>query len=154
MKTNPKTLAFYFGSITFVVVSFTLIVDYGNKNLHPPASISGQYLIEATSGNIATCFSAQPMLVIGQSGTYLNADLVSSDAKKQKLSRALKGNGALNGQVSEGQIHLEGQNLALGTCPKSPVTVEATIKEGKVTGQLRWNGETILLNGSTAPEAT
>ena len=150
MKANPKTVVLYLGMVGFIVLSFSLITSYGARTLRAPDAVGGQYVIE--SALIAGCFAQPPLLVVGQSGSYLNADIVASDAKKNVLTRALKGNGALNGQVLSGQLAVAG-SVKLGTCPdKKVLAVDAVVSQEGLRGQLKVGSEVSPLTGTRKAE--
>ncbi|MBC7881348.1 MAG: hypothetical protein H7Y37_08440 [Anaerolineae bacterium] len=145
MKANPKTVALYLGMITFAVITFGVISSYGATNLHAPKSIGGTYVLDTAFA--PDCFSEPPLLVVGQSGSYLNADIVPADAKKNVLTRALKGNGFFHGQLIDGKLHLEG-NAKLGSCKeKQPMSLVATSNDGLVQGTMSIKGQSMPLTG-------
>lgn len=148
MKASPKTVVLYIGMIGFIVISFSFISVYGTENLRAPTDIAGQYAL--TTAVAPDCFGDKPpILVIGQSGSYLNADLAAADLKKDKLTRALKGNGALNGQIAAGKIQLAGKPK-LGTCKEpQPLTLTLTVLDGQVQGQLRLGNKVFPVAGKT-----
>ncbi|AGY59484.1 hypothetical protein [Gloeobacter kilaueensis] len=146
MKANPKTVALYIGMIGFIVAAFSAIASYGSTHLRAPEAIGGQYVVRGLPGD---CFSEPPLLVVGQSGSYLGADIVPADAKKNLLTRALKGNGLLHGQVESAKVHLAGR-ISLGTCKeKQPVTLEASVAGGRLQGQVALAGRTLAIEGET-----
>jgi len=144
MKFDVNSVLFYVGSIGFTVASFAFISSYGTTNLKAPQSIGGKYLLSPAVA--LDCFAkAPPMLVIGQSGTYLNGDLLDSEAKKDKLNRALKGNGALGGHIAEDGITLKGTFICRD---KQNLAVEATIEAGQIQGKLRFGDQEIPFTGT------
>ncbi len=149
MQMNPKSLALYAGMITFAVVSYAIIADYGTKNLTAQEDISGKYVLTLESSSDCFTTAVPPLLVIGQSGGYLNADVVSSDAAPPVLRRALVGNGKLNGRVIEQKVRVESPSVALGSCSgKQPLLIEATVDKDMVKGQLTWQGVIYPFTGS------
>lgn len=149
MKANPKTVALYIGMIGFAVITFGMISSYGATNLHAPKAIGGTYTLETAFA--PDCFSEPPLLVIGQSGSYLNADIIPADAKKNVLTRALKGNGFFHGQIIDGKIHLAG-NTKLGSCKeKQPMSLLAMSDDGKMQGTLSLQGRSMPLTGKKNP---
>jgi hypothetical protein len=149
MKANPKTVALYIGMTGFAVIAFGMISSYGATNLHAPKAIGGTYVLDTAFA--PECFSEPPLLVIGQSGSYLNADIVPADAKKNVLTRALKGNGFFHGQLVEGKMHLEG-DAKLGSCKiKQPMTLVAMSNNEQVQGTLRLQGKSMPLTGKKSP---
>ncbi len=145
MKANPKTVALYIGMTGFAVIAFGLITNYGSTNLHAPKAIGGTYVLDTAFA--PDCFSEPPLLVIGQSGSYLNADIVPADAKKNVLTRALKGNGFFHGQLIDGKMHLAG-DAKLGSCKqKQPMSLLAMSNDGTVQGTLSLQGQSMPLTG-------
>jgi hypothetical protein len=145
MKANPKTVALYIGMTGFAVIAFGMISSYGATNLHAPKAIGGTYILDTSFA--PDCFSEPPLLVVGQSGSYLNADIVPADAKKNVLTRALKGNGFFHGKLIDGTMHLEG-DAKLGSCKiKQPIALVATSNEGQVQGTLSLQGKSMPLMG-------
>jgi hypothetical protein len=149
MKANPKTVALYIGMTGFAVIAFGMISSYGATNLHAQKAIGGTYVLNTAFA--PDCFSEPPLLVIGQSGSYLNADIVPADAKKNVLTRALKGNGFFHGQLVEGKMHLEG-DAKLGSCKiKQPMTLVAMSNNEQVQGTLSLQGKSMPLTGKKSP---
>lgn len=140
MKANPKTVVLYLGMIGFIVIAFSAISSYGSTHLQAPKSLGGQYTLD---GLTATgCFSEPPLLILGQSGSYLGADIVPADASKKLLTRALKGNGLLHGRIENGQMQLAGKT-ALGSCKGAQavaVTASSTASPGE--GEMVLEGRT------------
>ncbi|WP_164928613.1 hypothetical protein [Gloeobacter violaceus] len=150
MKANPKTVVLYLGMIGFIVLSFAAISSYGTTNLRAPQAIDGRYILAGPL--VDRCFAEPPLLVVGQSGSYLGADIVPADAKKNLLTRALKGNGLLHGQIDGGRMRLEGK-AALGTC-KAPQTLalEGAVTDGLLQGEIRLAGQASSLTGQRKSE--
>jgi hypothetical protein len=145
MKANPRAVALYLGMIGFSVLCFSAIASYGSTHLRAPRAIGGQYaLAEPTS----PCFSAPPLLVLGQSGSYLGADLIPHDAGKNLRNRALKGNGHLHGEIEAGRFLLTG-TTRLGHCPQpQKIALEATVEaDGRLSGTVSLDGRTLPLAG-------
>ncbi|UFP93580.1 hypothetical protein [Gloeobacter morelensis] len=70
----------------------------------------------------------------------MSADTVPTDASKNLLTWALKGNGLLHGQLIDGRMRLEGK-AKLGEC-KAPQTLslEAVVADGRLQGEIRLDG--------------
>jgi hypothetical protein len=149
MKANPKTVALYIGMTGFAIIAFGMITSYGATNLHAPKAIGGTYVLNTSFA--PDCFSEPPLLIIGQSGSYLNADIIPADAKKNVLTRALKGNGFFHGQLVDGTMHLEG-DAKLGSCKiKQPIALVAMSDNEQVKGNLRFQGKSMPLTGKKSP---
>ncbi|WP_287127858.1 hypothetical protein [Candidatus Cyanaurora vandensis] len=147
MKFTPTTTVLYYVGMTGLLIgSFTAIVNYGTAHLKAPQSISGKYRLAM---NLSCLGQAPPLLVIGQSGSYLNADLLASDSPKDRLSRAFKGNGTIHGKIDgTDSVNLTGSMRCPGA---QPVTVAATFQQGKVRGTLAFKDQVIPFSGQIEP---
>lgn len=150
MRLNPKVVVFYVAMVAFLIVSFGVISEYGTRTLAAPSAVSGIYTLSSDGKGTPDCFGATvaPLLVIGQSGSFLNADFVSGDGSEEQLTRAFKGNGALTGQIQAGLVRLEGTASTPASCMnKQPLTLEATVSNDTLHGHLIWQGKRFSLIG-------
>jgi hypothetical protein len=78
MKSSQlKYLAFYGGTIAFVLGLFTVVTTYGETHLETAQSVEGNYLF--TLPTTANCGGGVPVtLAVQQSGMYVAAALVNS----------------------------------------------------------------------------
>ncbi len=110
---NLKSLTFYGVAITLVLALFKLVTAYGESNLKAPTAIEGRYRLAYTQPN---CRSANALvLVIQQSGIYLNGSLLPALADDQQLRSAEK-RPTLAGQMHNQQISLAGTVPASALC--------------------------------------
>jgi hypothetical protein len=71
---SPKLVLFYGGTIAAVVVLFSGVTQYGETHLRAAPKIQGQYRI---TQSMQACLVGR-LLVIEQSGVYVNAILVNA----------------------------------------------------------------------------
>ena len=74
MKLNFKSLAFYAGSIGFVVALFSFATAYGEANLKAPNKLEGRYRIAAQS--LPGCLKADALILTIQQSRNLSQWLV------------------------------------------------------------------------------
>lgn len=102
---NLKSLIFYGVAIASVLALFEVVTAYGESNLKAPTAIDGRYRLSYTQPN---CGKANALvLVIQQSGIYLNGSLLPALADDQQLRSAEK-RPTLAGQMYNQQISLAG----------------------------------------------
>lgn len=147
MHLSLKSVLLYVGMISFFILSFVAISRYGNHYLQAPPNISGEY--ELLLNNPPTCLleTTAPVLVIGQSGRYLNAELLSSSYSSDELNQARRGNGQLAGEVAGTELTLKGQSLFHQSHPDctntNPITIQATLDQNGLSGNLIQANQTI-----------
>lgn len=103
---NFKSLAFYGGAISFVLVLFKVVTAYGESSLKAPAPIDGRYRLFYTQ--LKCSKSNAPILAIQQSGIYLNGSLLPASTDVQQLTNA-EHKPSLIGKMSNNQISLAGR---------------------------------------------
>lgn len=151
MHFSFKSIVLYVGMISFFIFSFGAISRYGSRNLQAPQDISGEYQLDIN--NIPACLSeaSPPVLVIGQSGKYLNAALLSGSYSQDELNRALRGNGKLSGEVAGTQLTLHGESqlhLSHPECQDSnQIIIEAMFNNNGLSGDLIQSNQTISFLG-------
>lgn len=109
---NLKSLSFYGVAIASVLALFKVVTAYGESNLKAPTSIEGRYRLSYTQPN---CRTNPLVLVIQQSGIYLNGSLLPALADDQQLRSAEK-RPSLAGQMHNQQISLAGTVPASTLC--------------------------------------
>lgn len=143
-----RSLALYIGMTGVLLFAIVQIISYGNQHLHAPADISGRYTLAGIGAPLCAEGADRPVLVIGQSGTFLNADLLGGGASSDLLSRANKGNGKLHGRISAGVIQLEGSAEHLGCLAGHTLRLEATVSDHTLQGQLAAADQRVAISGS------
>lgn len=132
---NFKSLAFYGGAITFVVILFDVVSTYGTTNLKPPPNINGRYKISAQ--NLPGCLKSDTLeLTIQQSGIYLSGSLLPGDTDAQETkTTSTPGKPSLSGQFKNQQLTLQGSVPKLSRC-NSPVKIEGKLEGKTFVGQI------------------
>jgi len=129
---RPKSLMFYGGTLAFVVVLFSLVTAYGETHLEAPALIEGRYSLPK---DLPGCLQARPiMLVLWQSGVYLNGAMIPADAHSEAIQAVAK-RPPLQGDWRDGNLSLGGALANLEGC-QGKVIVEGTIQGSTLTGTL------------------
>jgi hypothetical protein len=124
-----KSLAFYGGTLAFVVGLFSVVTAYGEVNLKTAQSIEGDYLLKLPL--IEGCKGEEPvMLSIQQSGIYVAAALVNPDLNSNKMvSKPM----TLSGQWQNRQINLSGKVPANVLCAGAVANTTVAVKlEGAI----------------------
>ena len=144
---NLRSLLFYSGSLGAVVLLFIVATAYGENQLKAPPRIDGHYRVTAT--NLPACLANQPLLlIVQQSGIYLNGTLVAEQAgnepKKEVEKPTLRG-------IWNGSLSLEGTVHATLPCPDR-LMIQARVEPGSTPSRDRPTGlQGTLQLGSTAP---
>ncbi|MDX2213109.1 MAG: hypothetical protein SFY66_07455 [Oculatellaceae cyanobacterium bins.114] len=136
---QPKSLLFYGTMIGSVTILFRFTSAYGETHLKAPPNINGHYLI---SEPLAGCSeSDRLMLVIQQSGVYINGTLTLVEAETTASSQAntlTEENPSLAGRWKDQAITLSG-TTKLADCQleaqsSSNAAIPVTL-EGNLTGE-------------------
>jgi hypothetical protein len=119
---NLKSLTFYGGAITAVVVLFEVVTAYGESNLKAPINIDGRYRLSYTQQ--PDCLNSNAsILTIQQSGIYLNGSLLPAQNNAPQPTSAEKKT-TLTGQMRNQQLSL------VGTVPTSTLCNNISQAEG------------------------
>jgi hypothetical protein len=138
---NLKSLVFYGSAIGAVVILFSVVTAYGEAQLKAPIQIKGRYQIAAQ--DLPGCLkSKQLLLMIEQSGIYLNGSLLPGDAA-EKLVKKAEERPSLTGRWSNQQLVLNGPLSQLPNC-QSEVNIQGTIEGTPQAGKL----DQATLNGT------
>jgi hypothetical protein len=155
---NVKSLTFYGVAISSVLLLFKVVTTYGEKNLKAPPVVNGSYrLILAT--NSPSCEKSDYLLLnMQQSGIYLNASLLPINANADTTQQP-----SLTGILKNQQVSFSGKINPEILChpsnsqirPSKSVVMEIQLKEqGKMTGQLMFNGVSQTLEFTAAKQST
>ncbi len=134
---NPRWIAFYGATIAVVVALFSFATSYGETNLQAPTKIAGRYRINAN--DLPGCLKNQTLiLVIDQSGIYLNGALLASGDTTQinKQTRSL------TGLWNHQQLTLNGIPQ-LQSCQPN-IKIDGAIEQSQLKGRL-----SLVSGGST-----
>ncbi len=150
---SPKSLAFYAGSIVAVVALFTIATSYGETHLQAPRKIEGRYPLPAT---LPGCLqSKQLVLSVQQSGIYLTAALIPTDAT-ENAARIAEDRPALTGRWTNEQLTLTGAIAHLPTC-QGTATIQGSVTNDILNGTLQLStvpGETAISAQRETPKNT
>ncbi|MBW4693040.1 MAG: hypothetical protein KME27_14900 [Lyngbya sp. HA4199-MV5] len=134
-----KSLSFYGGAITFVVVLFSIVTAYGEASLKAAQKIDGRYLIPAQ--DLPGCLkSEQLILLVQQSGIYLTGALFAADTAETLEKRAAE-RPSLSGNWENQQLTLHGDASYLPKCQgeisiQGKINNQGTIAEQSLNGKL------------------
>lgn len=121
---NFKSLGFYGGAITAVVVLFEIVTNYGESRLKAPPSIEGRYPLSFAQ-NLPDCLKSNALvLTIQQSGTYLSASLLPTKTNGKRATAAEE-KPSLTGQLSNQQLNISGASRSK-ICHKLVAQAEAS----------------------------
>lgn len=133
MKSSQlKYLAFYGGTIAFVLGLFTVVTNYGETYLKAAQSVEGNYLF--TLPPTAPCGGGVPVtLAVQQSGMYVAAALVNPALPHSQT--AFKSM-TLSGQWQNQRLNLAGKVPVEVLCDKAKDQGEIAVKiEGAIAPQ-------------------
>ena len=133
MKANQlKYLAFYGGTIAFVLGLFTVVTSYGETHLKAAQSVEGKYLFALPA--TADCGGGVPVtLAVQQSGMYVAAALVNPALPHAQT--AFKSM-TLSGQWQNQQLKLAGKVPVGVLCDKAKGKGAIAVKiEGAIAPQ-------------------
>lgn len=146
-----KSLSFYGGAITFVVVLFSIVTAYGEANLKAAQKIDGRYLIPAQ--DLPGCLkSEQLILLVQQSGIYLTGSLFAVDTAETLEKRATE-RPSMTGNWENQQLTLQGNASYLPKC-QGDITIQGTITEQLLNGKLSLSSAPGTIPFSAKQEAT
>jgi hypothetical protein len=154
-----KYLAFYGGTIAFVLGLFTVVTSYGETHLKAAQSVEGNYLF--TLPTTTNCGGGVPVtLAIQQSGMYVAAALVNSALPHSQT--AFKSM-TLSGQWRNQQLKLAGKVPVGMLCKDAKnkgaiaVNIEGAISTHQSSTPQQKSSEastltgTLLLNSASSP---
>jgi len=128
-----KSLSFYGGAISFVVILFSVVTAYGEANLKAAQKIDGRYQIPAQT--LPGCLkSEQLILLVQQSGVYLTGSLLAADAA-DTLGRRAAERPAMTGTWDDKRLTLQGAATYLPQC-QGEVKIQGTIVQQTLNGTL------------------
>jgi hypothetical protein len=138
---NFSHLKFYIIAISGVVILFSVVSAYGEKNLNPPPKLSGSYKIE--SENLPDCLKDKPLqLMIEQSGVYISGSLQSTQDTSGNISTSEK-NLPLKGKWQDGKFSVVGSITEIKECDRNqPLTITATLTDKKLVGKIAFSSAT------------
>ncbi|MBL1173802.1 hypothetical protein [Pantanalinema sp. GBBB05] len=140
---SPRSLIFYGGSIGFVMVLFSVVSAYGEANLKAPNHINGRYPIAAS--NLPGCLQNQSLvLLVQQSGVFLNGSLVPLDAP-EKVARIAEERPSLTGHWDNRTLTLQGTTAYLPDC-SLPINLQGSVEDNSLKGTIR-----LTSSSETAP---
>jgi hypothetical protein len=130
MKSSQlKYLAFYGGTIAFVLGLFTVVTTYGETHLQTAPSIEGNYLLALPIS--APCGGGTPVtLTLQQSGVYVAAALVNPALPRNQTAFKPM---TLSGQWRNQQLSLTGKVPVGVLCAKAKDKAAIAVKiEGAI----------------------
>lgn len=148
---NFKSLGFYGVAILGVVVLFEAVTTYGEANLKAPAAINGRYRLSYTQ-NLPNCANSEPVLIIEQSGIYLNGLLLPATIDTQP-GKGGKQKPSLTGQMSNQQLSLIGTVPSLTLCNKPVSQAASTSSLVRIQSQVEGENLEGKITLSGIPEA-
>jgi len=131
-KFHSKSLAFYGGSIIFVLLLFKVVTAYGETNLHAPPALISQYRLNLDQN--LNCSQPNPlMLNIQQSGIYLNGSLSVAITETPKIPEKP----TLSGMLANRQLSLSGKVRKNVFCPSASANSQESVT---IQSQLEGSG--------------
>ncbi|MFB2838661.1 hypothetical protein [Floridanema evergladense] len=135
---SVKSLAFYGLAIGLVVLLFKGVTTYGTTIKAPPA-IDGSYRI--TTQNLPGCLNAEKLLlIIQQSGVYLNGSLVSMKTEEE-LARSIEEKPSLTGkwnnQNKTQPLSLIGSLNKIKECQNQSISIRGVVNGKTLKGQIK-----------------
>ena len=135
---SVKSLAFYGAAIGLVVLLFKGVTTYG-KTIKAPPPIDGTYRI--TTQNLPKCLKSENLLlIIQQSGVYLNGSLVSVNPKEQ-LTVTIEEKPSLTGKWNHENptqpLNLTGSLNEIKECQNQSVSIRGVINVKTLKGQIQ-----------------
>lgn len=135
---SVKSLAFYGSAIGLVVLLFKGVTTYGTTMKAPPP-IDGRYRI--TTQNLPGCLNSESLLlIIQQSGVYLNGSLVSVKTEEQ-LATAMEQKPSLTGkwnnQNQTQPLNLTGSLNEIKECQNQSISIRGLVNDKIIKGQIK-----------------
>ncbi len=134
-RLNSSYFKFYIIATSSVVLLFSVVTAYGEKNLNPPPKIGGSYKIEST--NLTDCLKDRPLqLMMQQSGIYISGSLQENQGSNANKSTSEK-NLPLKGRWQDGKFSVTGAVTEVEGCDRTqPLTITATVKDKRLEGKI------------------
>lgn len=135
---SVKSLAFYGSAIALVVLLFKGVTTYGTTMKAPPP-IDGRYRI--TTQNLPGCLKSENLLlIIHQSGVYINGSLVSVKTEEE-LAKAMEEKPSLTGkwnnQNQTQPLNLTGALNQIKECQNQSALIRGVINGKTLKGQIK-----------------
>ena len=154
---NFKSLTFYGVAIGFVLLLFNFVSAYGEANLKAPVRIDGRYRLSiAQSPNCSK--SGDSVLVIQQSGLYLNGFLLPPDNDTQIKQQEKP---SLTGQLSNQQLSLAGKVPSSILCNNRPrnnlfssLNIQSQLEGKNLVGKMTLSGISEAIEFTAQREAS
>jgi hypothetical protein len=158
-RLQSRLLMFYGGTLVLVLVLFRFATAYGEQHLNAPPNLNGRYLSNESMPGCPA--SSRIVLLIQQSGIYLNGSLGLEEEKAASLQAAeplemvAEEKPSLKGRWEQEHIRMSGITSALTPCQpgsagstpaqaSSEVSIQGKITppdaKGTLTGQITVNG--------------
>lgn len=132
---NLKSLAFYGVAIGSVLLLFKAVTAYGESNLKAPIAIDGRYRL-SFAPNVPNCLKSNDLvLIIEQSGIYLNGSLLPVAPNTQTAVPA-DGKPSLTGLLSNQQLDLSGTVPSSALCSSNTVKIQSRVEEKNLEGKI------------------
>lgn len=133
---SPRSLIFYACAIGSVVILFSAVSAYGEKNLQAPQRIDGQYPLRLKAS--VPCFASKPIkLLLQQSGIFLTGSILPTDASDSTIRMAQE-RPALSGHWRNDRLTLEGSPGRSWNCPE-PLQITGSVTQGTLNGTLKFS---------------
>lgn len=141
-RLNSSYLKFYIIATASVVILFSVVTAYGEKNLNPPPKISGSYKVE--SANLPDCLKDKPLqLMMQQSGVYLSGALQSNQGGSSENKFTSEKNLPLKGRWQDGKFSVVGSITEIEGCDRTkPLTITAAVIDKKLEGKIAFSNDT------------
>lgn len=135
---SVKSLAFYGSAIALVVLLFKGVTTYGTTMKAPPP-IDGRYRI--TTQNLPGCLNSENLLlIIHQSGVYLNGSLISVKTEEQ-LAKAMEEKPSLTGKWNNENktqpLNLTGSLNQIKECQNQSVLIRGVVNGKTLKGKMK-----------------
>ena len=131
---NKQSLIFYACAIGSVIVLFSIITAYGEKNLKAAHKINGNYLV-STQPLPGCLASRQWMLLIQQSGVFLTGGMLPVEANERTVQMTID-RPPMTGSWKNQQMTLTGQIDGVPDC-KAQVKLQGAIAQNTFNGTLQ-----------------
>lgn len=135
---NLKSLAFYGVAISSVLLLFKVVTAYGESNLKAPVAIDGRYRLSFMP-NVPNCLkSSSLVLIIEQSGIYLNGSLLPA-APNTQTTVPPDGKPSLTGLLSNQQLDLSGtvpSSASSALCSTNTVKIQSRVEGKNLEGKI------------------
>jgi hypothetical protein len=141
---KSKSLLFYVGVISSVLVLFQVVTAYGETHLKAPPNLNGRYL--SASAPPGCPESDRLMLTLQQSGIYVNGFVTLESANASQNTQSSEATSekkfSLTGLWKQEQLNLSGETDALTVCTigglasATAIALQGQVTSTSFTGQL------------------